>query len=978
MALATGQITINNIKEAISVVFSKDNHVFAGGVSSALASSVDINVNAYIGTQEVAYTFGSITPAAPTGLTITPSSINKKITLTSTTALTQPTGTFNVEVIVNGVTVNKALSYVISTKGDSGPAGPKGDTGESAKSVDINASSVIFKSTDGGATFSPDNIILTPIFQGGVTYLNWQYSIDGGSTWTTITTQNGLSIDDTSKALTIAKTSTLFTALITNIVFRVNTDSATIYDTTNITKIYDVVDLSQQAIFNKLTNNGEVQGLFLDAGKLYLNGEYLRVANLVSENALIQNGYINTAVIQDASIVSAKISSLAADKIDADTLSAITANVGTLTAGLLKNAAGTTYLDLTNGTFKLGSALEYNGTILSIAANVDLSANTSVFSKVSQSAYDAKMGTFTGTVSEIKQTADAVTLAFDNQVVGGRNFLLKSGIPITTSDYLMTAYYLTEAIPAGTEVTLTIKGTLAATRTTFGAYNSGGNVILTNNMTNMGGGIYQKTFTWTVGASSNAYVSIYQMTSGQTGTSTIEWVKLEKGIVATDWNQAPEELVSGITTIAANGVTVGQQGSTIVSNLHNEGLSIMDGETKVATFNGGLSEIPNVRVATISGNVVNSTGAQTLNVGVGYTYSTITAALNALNGQYGNAKFIKDNGTVLVNVYGSISDNVMLYGWTGGTLEIRFQTGAKLIGRIYVFSSTSRIIINGISGADRGVIQHNGTNNQLIDSYASSSLIIRNLNFNKGSSAGAWAIRLSENSKAYITDCDFGQCQYGIMGYTGSIIFAYNNRGSCTGNGMWISDSILTARGTIPNPAPYTSIGAYHAIGTLTGTASTYSPPAQVPTDFTQTFDPIDIYTTVYGSSTRSTYYVDVAVQGRWNTMGSAQVGYFVFGSAVKTFMGEGTVKSVKLKIRRENSTHGLTTDIKPIPYNFTPTSSFVSTVCTRGEWSNQVSIDPATIGASSTTFSFYSSVVDSGYAKFDAAQLEVVVTKMV
>ena len=108
--------------------------------------------------------------------------------------------------------------------------------------------------------------------------------------------------------------------MITNIVFRVNTDSATIYDTINITKIYDVVDLTQQAIFNKLTNNGAEQGLFLDAGKVYLNGEYLRVANLVAGDTLIQNGYINTAVIKDASITSAKIASLAANKIVANSI----------------------------------------------------------------------------------------------------------------------------------------------------------------------------------------------------------------------------------------------------------------------------------------------------------------------------------------------------------------------------------------------------------------------------------------------------------------------------------------------------------------------------------------------------------------------------------------------------------------------------------------------------------------------------------
>lgn len=376
MALATGQITINNIEETISVVFSKDNHVFPGEVSSALAGSADISVKAYIGTEEVAYTFGSVTPATPTGLTITPNSTSKKITLTATGSLTQASGTYNVQVVVRGVTITKTLSYTISFKGTPGkgissteityqahtngtaaPTGAwlanppavadnqylwtrtiitytdtttstsysvgkmgRGGDGADAKLATIVASSKIFKSRDGGATFSPNSITLTPVFQGGLTYLNWQYSTNGGSTWTTVTTQNGLSINSTTKILTVLKTSTLFTTLITDIVFRVNTNDSTVYDTVNITKVYDVVDLTQQAIFDKLTNNGAEQGIFLDAGKLYLNGEYLKVSNLVAGDTLIQNGYINTAVIETASITSAKIASLAADKIVAKSI----------------------------------------------------------------------------------------------------------------------------------------------------------------------------------------------------------------------------------------------------------------------------------------------------------------------------------------------------------------------------------------------------------------------------------------------------------------------------------------------------------------------------------------------------------------------------------------------------------------------------------------------------------------------------------
>ena len=47
---------------------------------------------------------------------------------------------------------------------------------------------------------------------------------------------------------------------------------------------------TQESIFNKLTNNGETQGIYLDGGKLYINGEYIK-AESVSAN-LIKGGVL--------------------------------------------------------------------------------------------------------------------------------------------------------------------------------------------------------------------------------------------------------------------------------------------------------------------------------------------------------------------------------------------------------------------------------------------------------------------------------------------------------------------------------------------------------------------------------------------------------------------------------------------------------------------------------------------------------------
>ena len=52
---------------------------------------------------------------------------------------------------------------------------------------------------------------------------------------------------------------------------------------------------TQQSIFNKLTNNGQTQGIYLKDGKLYLNGTYLQagIINIKDEND-VSTFYANT------------------------------------------------------------------------------------------------------------------------------------------------------------------------------------------------------------------------------------------------------------------------------------------------------------------------------------------------------------------------------------------------------------------------------------------------------------------------------------------------------------------------------------------------------------------------------------------------------------------------------------------------------------------------------------------------------------
>lgn len=115
-------------------------------------------------------------------------------------------------------------------------------TGENAKQCLITATSEAFKSVDGGTTYTPNNITITPYFQG-VNYSSWAYSTDGGANYTIMgsTLPTGITMNSDTKALSIANNCDLFNTS-TILVFKCLTNDNNIYDTRTIMKIKDGVN----------------------------------------------------------------------------------------------------------------------------------------------------------------------------------------------------------------------------------------------------------------------------------------------------------------------------------------------------------------------------------------------------------------------------------------------------------------------------------------------------------------------------------------------------------------------------------------------------------------------------------------------------------------------------------------------------------------------------------------------------------------
>lgn len=137
------------------------------------------------------------------------------------------------------------IFYISSPKVEEGDkASPWCTTYEEtlAKNLSITPSSQYFKSTDGGKTFAPNAITIKPTIQGEISFGKWQYSIDGGVSFTDVVSgQKGLTISN--NMLAVSKDSSLYSDAVTMITFRAVADDSSFYDTCSIAKIYDVSDI---------------------------------------------------------------------------------------------------------------------------------------------------------------------------------------------------------------------------------------------------------------------------------------------------------------------------------------------------------------------------------------------------------------------------------------------------------------------------------------------------------------------------------------------------------------------------------------------------------------------------------------------------------------------------------------------------------------------------------------------------------------
>lgn len=410
-----------------------------------------------------------------------------------------------------------------------GTHGATGATGTAAKSVDITASSQVFKSTDGGSTFSPDTIKLTPVFQGGISYSKWQYSTNGGSSWTDVSSgSHGLTIS--SGVLTIAKTSDLYTSSVTSISFKCISNNTSYYDTITVLKLYDVTGLQDdlEDLQNQITTITDT-----------ISGVESKVnANTKSITDKIWQTDISTSINEyDGSTVKKIRDRVASTETD---ISGIKTTLSDVQTTVSKKADGSTVQTLSTKFATMES--NFNGFKTTVSNTYTTKED---FNNLEIGGRNLLRGTKFNTISNISSdvgsgvTCDVVNQK-DSSSPSGYSLTITRTDSTTTigGRYISMPYKLTN----GKVYTWNFYAKGSGSWKIGNEQNGQKTITLTSDYVR-----YSYTFT----ANNNSYYHFVFYTQTKNANITICGVKLELGNKATDWTPAPEDVEQSITNVSS-------------------------------------------------------------------------------------------------------------------------------------------------------------------------------------------------------------------------------------------------------------------------------------------------------------------------------------------------------------------------------------------------------------------------------------------
>lgn len=138
---ASNQIDVIDLTDGYSVILTNDNTTFLGTTDSVKGTqTTTTKVIALCGSEQVACTVGTIATVDGISAVSDGKSPEPTITITATSALKQ-SGSFQIPVKIDDITINKVFSYAIAFQGQ---------TGQNGTSVTVKSTSVTYQAGSSG------------------------------------------------------------------------------------------------------------------------------------------------------------------------------------------------------------------------------------------------------------------------------------------------------------------------------------------------------------------------------------------------------------------------------------------------------------------------------------------------------------------------------------------------------------------------------------------------------------------------------------------------------------------------------------------------------------------------------------------------------------------------------------------------------------------------------------------------------------
>ena len=401
--------------------------------------------------------------------------------------------------------------------------------------------------------------------------------------------------------------------------------------------------------------------------------------------ALIAQGAVGTAQIADASITDAKIVELTANKINAGTLSverliirgnnqsliyAIN-NMGQLVSAEVDTIDG--YV-LTQRTITADKIVTHSITANELAAHTitanEILAGTITGNEIAAATIEGsniKAGTLTTShvaadfgqsldLSSNQSVAISVERAMAGMEVGGRNYVLNSDSENTGNADLIARYSLAEAMEEDEKYTISLSISMEDLSRITVRTSDGDKVLATISLDDVGIQSVKTTFTaeYASGKSpednpSYGDILIYREPTGNTdpGITTVHWVKLERGTLATDYTAAPEDGEASLE----------QKLSSVRAQISNEGDSIRQEVQATYALASDMSQVK-TQVGTLSQQSESN-------------FTWAVTRINQLQEDLTNAHEATEDELAIFRTYMSFDENGLVIGKTGNPFTFR-------------------------------------------------------------------------------------------------------------------------------------------------------------------------------------------------------------------------------------------------------------------------------------------------------------------